>query len=120
MIPALVMLHGCSSVPRSAAVPPPVVDGELVRIQEAVETALACAPRCAEFTGGVKLLSVSRAGNTIVLDFSGELLSAGTGGAFEDEVHRLIAAASSARSAPRPAVEDYRILVKGVPLDALR
>jgi hypothetical protein len=120
MIPALVMLHGCSAVPRSADVAPPVVDGELVRIQEAVETALACAPRCAEFIGGVKLLSVSRAGNTIVLDFSGELLSAGTGGAFEDEVHRLITAASSARSSPRPALEDYRILVKGVPLDALR
>ena len=119
MIPALIALHGCAPVPRAADVPP-TVDGELVRIQEAVEHALACAPRCADFIGGVKLLSVSRAGNTIVLDFSGELLAAGTGGTFEEEIHRLITAASSARSSPRPAVEDYRILVKGVPLDALR
>ena len=119
LLPALIAVQGCGA--RTAEVAdPPTADRELVRIEQAVGTALACAPSCPPFVSQTKLLSVSRAGNAIVMDFSGELLSGGTGGVLEDELHRLLAAASSARSTPRPAVEDYRILITGVPLDALR
>lgn len=67
----------------------------------------------------VRLLSVARMGGTIVLDFSKELAAAGTGGVFEDELHRLLAAASSARTPPPPRLEDYRVLIDGVPLDRI-
>lgn len=83
-------------------------DGELDRIARAVEQAL---------PAGVRLLSVQRRGESIVLDLSDELLAGGRGGELEDALHRVMLAASGARTPPRPRVEDYRILVNGVPLE---
>lgn len=70
-----------------------------------------------ELPTGVRLLSVRRQDASIVLDLSDELLAVRRGGELEDTLHRLLAAASSARSLPRPPVEDYRILINGVPLE---
>ena len=120
VIPALVAVQGCATVPKSTDVAPAAkpADVELVRIRAAVDDALQCGRRCAPFLAHVRLLSVERVGGTIVLDFSRELAAAGTGGVFEDELHRLLAAASSARTL-LPRLEDYRVLVDGVPLDKI-
>ena len=120
VIPALVALQACVPVPVSTDVGTggASADTELVRIRAAVDDALKCGQGCAPFLIGVRLLSVARAGNTIELDFSKELAAGGTGGVFEDELHRLLVAASSARSSPPPRVEDYRVLIDGVPLES--
>ncbi len=121
VIPALVAVQGCATVPGPTDVAPAAkpADVELVRIRAAVHDALQCGRGCAPFLLNVRLLSVERVGDTIVLDFSKELVAAGTGGAFEDELHRLLAAASSSRTPPLPRREDYRVLVDGVPLDKI-
>jgi hypothetical protein len=96
---------GCASTPAQESVVEN--DPELVRIHSAVEKAL---------PAGVSLLAVRRQGDSIVIDMSEQLLAVARGGGLEDALHRVMTAASSARTS-RPRVEDYRILVNGVPLE---
>ena len=98
----------CASANPAPAAPAVVADPELDSIRVAVERAL---------PASVQLLSVRRQGESIVLDISEELLVVARGGELEDVLHRLMAAASSVRTQPRPRVEDYRILVNGAPFE---
>ena len=109
LLPA-VLVTGCASTgaPDTAAVFREQQDGELDGIAASVGKVL---------PADVRLLSVRRDVNTIVLDFSDELLAVARGAELEDTLHRLMGAASSARTSPRPRVEDYRILINGVPLE---
>lgn len=96
-------------------------DEELLRIRTAVETALSSKPPggYSPIPRGVRLLSITRSSTeSIVLDFSKELLADGTGPALEDAVHQILTAAWVApRSATAP-VAGYEILVNGVPLES--
>jgi hypothetical protein len=85
-------------------------DAELGRIRAAVEQKL---PK------GVRLLSITR-GNTgsIVMDFSRELLAAGTGSELEDALHHILTAASSVQTSSAHGVKDYRVLIDGVALES--
>lgn len=85
-------------------------DVELGRIRVAVEEKL---PK------GVRLLSITR-GNTgsIVMDFSRELLAAGTGPELEDALHQILTAASSVQTSSANGVKDYRVLIDGVALES--
>ena len=113
LVSAALLINGCASgrvsgtEAATGAAATPNQDVELNRIAKAVTQVLP--PR-------VRLLAVRRQGESIVLDFSDELLTAAPGGELEDTVHRLLTVASSSRVS-RPRVEDYRILVNGVPLE---
>lgn len=109
LVSAVFLTGGCASGRATtggvrATVP---VDAELNRIADAVTQVL---------PAGVRLLSVRRDGESVVLDFSDALLTAAPGGVLEDTLHRVLTAASSSRTS-RPRVEDYRILINGVPLE---
>jgi hypothetical protein len=95
-------------------------DSELGRIRSAIVAALAASPPrgYAQIPAGVRLLSVSReTGGRIVMDFSGELLAAGTGRPLEDALHQIFLAASAARTPAAERVDDYRVLVDGTELE---
>jgi hypothetical protein len=107
LVSAAFLTNGCASGRATTSGAPsaaPSEDAELNRIAGAVRQVL---------PPGVRLLSVGRQGESIVLDFSNQLLAAGTG-ELEDTLHRLLTVASSSRTS-RSQVEDYRILVNGVP-----
>ncbi len=89
---------------------------ELNQIKDAVERALSAPPPggYAPIPKGVRLLSVSRNGDSMVLEFNQELLSNGTGGALEDAIHQILTAASNAAG----SVNNYRIFIAGRPLDS--
>lgn len=125
LIAAVIALHGCAKVPQPATSVPsvarrPAGDEELGRIEAAVEAALRQeAPRgYSAIPPGVRLLSLTRRGDSIVLDFNKALLTTGGGSNLEDAVHQILTAASSARSSPRPPVEDYTVLIDGTPLES--
>ena len=119
-------LLACASAGRSeaanvAAAAVERQDEELGRIRGAVERALVAPPPggYSAVPGGVRLLSVSRTdGGAIALDFSRELLAGGTGRVLEDAVHQILAAASRARPATANRIEDYRVLINGLPLES--
>lgn len=93
---------------------------ELGRIQAAIVAALAASPPrgYAPIPDGVRLLSISRqTGGRIVIDFSRELLAAGTGRPLEDALHQILLAASAARTPAAGRVDDYRVLVDGTELE---
>ena len=95
-------------------------DAELDRIRSAVARALRAQPPrgYAAIPKGVRLLSIARGdARSVVMDFSAELLTGGTGRVLEDALHQIVTAASSVRAAARS--HDYRILINGVPLDTL-
>jgi spore germination protein GerM len=97
------------------------LDPELGRIRASVERALLTAPPggYAAIPKGVRLLSLSRAGaGAIVMDFSGELAAGGRGKALEDALQQILLAASNARTPTADRVDDYRVLINGVTLDA--
>ncbi len=91
---------------------------ELRKISGAVEHVLSSPPAggYAAIPKGVRLLSASRDGNYIVLDFSQELLLNGTGAGLEDAIHQILSAASSASVSNTGPVLEYRILIIGRPL----
>lgn len=124
LLAVLAALDGCASVPQPATSLPPVAgrpagDEELGRIEAAVDAALRKEPPrgYSAIPPGVRLLSLTRRGNSIVLDFNKALLANGTGADLEEAVHQILTAASSARSSPRPPVEDYTVLIDGTPLE---
>ena len=96
-----------------------VPDPELDRIRSAIQAAIGEAPpRGYEaIPEGVQLRSVARRDAAIVMDFNAALLRGGTGKVLEDSLHQIFSAASSARAAVPNRVDDYRVLVDGLPLE---
>ena len=94
-------------------------DAELDRIRSAVQAALGTAPPrgYAAIPDGVRLRSIARRDAAIVMDFNAALLGGGTGKVLEDSLHQIFSAASSVRPARPDRVDDYRVLVDGVPLE---
>ena len=95
-------------------------DIELDRIRNSVDKALTAPPPggYAAIPAGVRLLSISRGPNqSIVMNFSDELVSAGTGRVLEDALHQILMAASTVRPQTVDRIDDYRVLIKGVPLE---
>ena len=124
LIPAALAacLGGCASGSVTGdGQPPPAQapNGELDRIRSAVEAALAGGPPrgYAAIPEGVRLRSVSRRDAAIVLDFNAALLASGTGRVLEDSLHQIFTAASSVRAAVPDRVDDFRVLVDGLPLE---
>ena len=112
---------GCANRGLTAAsVSPRPADAELDRIRNSVEKALTARPPggYAAIPAGVRLLSISRGPNqSVVMNFSGELVSGGTGRVLEDALHQILTAASTARPQTADRIDDYRVLIKGVPLE---
>jgi hypothetical protein len=64
------------------------------------------------------VLSITRGGDAqIVMDFSRDLLSAGTGRPLEDALHQIFFAASAARTPAAGRVDDYKVLVDGTEIE---
>jgi hypothetical protein len=113
---------GCASGAGTRAVSAPArIDPELDRIEAAVARALTASPPrgYAAVPPGVRLLSIARGdGRAIVMDFNDALAAQGRGRVLEDALHQVFTAASSVRPAEPRRVDDYRVLIHGVPLDA--
>jgi hypothetical protein len=98
-------------------------DEELRRIRAAVELAIVAPPPrgYAQIPRGVRLRSIERRGDaSIVMDFSAQLLAEGTGRVLEDSLHQIFTAASNARQPAADRLDDYQVLVNGVPLETYR
>ncbi len=119
---ALALLTGCANRHDSEITPPNAErDEELGRIRTAVERALtAPPPRGYEaIPRGTRLLSLSRgADRVVVMNFSEALTAGGRGKVLEDALHQIFTAASEVRRDTPNRVDDYRVLIRGVPLDA--
>jgi hypothetical protein len=116
--------QGCANrpeIPQASTTPPSArADEELDRIQAAVETALVSEPPggYSPIPKGLRLRSIGRRGDgSIVMDFNGQLLAAGTGRVLEDSLHQIFNAASNARRPVPNRADDYTVLVNGVPLE---
>ena len=105
--------------PVQSGTAPAAADGELDRIRTAVEAALdgAPLPGYAPIPDGVRLRTVARRDSAIVLDFNAALLAGGTGRVLEDSLHQIFTAASRVRPPVANRVDDYRVLVDGLPLE---
>lgn len=92
----------------------------LREINVAVETALASPPPPGyrPIPKNVRLLGISYADkNSIVFNFSEELLANGTGADLEDVAHQILQAVSNLAS--QHEITNFRILVNGLPLEQL-
>jgi hypothetical protein len=66
----------------------------------------------------VRVLSIVRGPEAqIVMDFSRELLAAGTGRSLEDALHQIFLAASAGRTPAAGRVDGYKVLVDGTEIE---